>query len=156
MATSIRKSEPNEEKLSLKKALKSANGTAILLAELSMLVTDMFLTIPLTIGTTRKIIASRSPITMIKANAADIHPGIYLPFICIFLSSFTIGLAISDTTTATNIYAIISQKNQHKKPTNDTAAAIIMHLASLSTSLLLCSIRLNYLILVFSAKLQNN
>ena len=63
MATSIRKSGPNEEKLSLKKALKSANGTAILLAELSMLVTDMFLTIPLTIGTTRKIIASRSPIT---------------------------------------------------------------------------------------------
>lgn len=79
IAVSMRKSSPSLGKLWLRNAFRSARGPAMLLSDASTLSSDMFLTIPLIIGTTRHANPIRSPMTIASENAARIQSGSLFP-----------------------------------------------------------------------------
>ena len=140
MATSTLKSSPRRGKLCLRNALKSASGPAMLLSEVSMLSREMFLTMPLMIGTTRHTNPMSPPMTRNSENAAHIQHGILLPLMLIFCISPMSGFAMSETTTAMMMYRSTLLKYQQTRPMSRTAAAISMYFASLSVYLSLLSI----------------
>ena len=145
IATSILKSPPRLGKHSLRKLLKSASGTAMLLAACSMLVIDTSFTMLLIRGTTRESNVSMPPITITSDNPASTQDGACFPRIEIFLKKPITGFAIRETTTAMRMYPSTLLRDQHRMPMMPRAAAIRMYFASLSVYLSLFSMVIDLL-----------
>ena len=109
-------------------------------AAFSMLLMDIPFTILLMIGTISVSVARMIVITTVRVNAARIQSGAFLPLILIFCRPPIIGFAISDTTTAANMYIRTFLKYQQMVQMMPIPAAARMYLASLSTYLSVCSI----------------
>ena len=109
-------------------------------AEVSRLLIEMPLMMPLMIGTMDVSTQVMMVIVTSSVRAARNQSGAFLPFISIFFRSFVMGFPMRETTTAMSMYIRILLKYQHSPATTVAPAVIIMHLASLSVYLSFCSI----------------
>ena len=109
-------------------------------AELSRVLMEMPLRIPLTIGKSIVTTLMMMVIVTSSVSAASIQSGAFLPLIFSFFRRPITGFPTSDTTTAMSTYISTLLKYQHRPAIMAAPAAIIKYLASLSVYLSFCSI----------------